>query len=272
MVSGMSRAALDLGLSIAGVRARLETAHEAIAALAERRYRAFVTEATLADWTIEVAEREEGLTDLEDVVIRRLDGPREYAAERHDFAATVDLARRRAHVALAALDDVALDAFLRVAWSLALVDAPGLMVHAASLARGGRAYLFCGRSGSGKTTVARLSPDAELLSDEISSVRLETARAACHGTPFFGDLAVSGRNVVRPLAGVYFLEHADRHARTRLTRRDALARLLPNVLFFAREPDLVARVLDIAGALVERVPCFRLAFRQDPGFWSVIDA
>jgi hypothetical protein len=53
--------------------------------------------------------------------------------------------------------------------------------------------------------------------------------------------------------------------------RRALERLLPNVLFFARDPELTARVLDIAGELVESVPCFDLSFRLDPGFWEVID-
>jgi hypothetical protein len=49
--------------------------------------------------------------------------------------------------------------------------------------------------------------------------------------------------------------------------------LLPNVLFFAAEPALVARVLDVAAGLVERVPCFALGFRPEASVWeAIVDA
>jgi hypothetical protein len=43
------------------------------------------------------------------------------------------------------------------------------------------------------------------------------------------------------------------------------------VLFFAAAPPLVARVLDVAAALVERVPCFALGFRPDASVWEAIE-
>jgi len=85
--------------------------------------------------------------------------------------------RSTADVALTSPDDVSINSFLRILYSLALVETRGLVVHAASLVRDGRAYLFSGRSGSGKTTVARLSTDATLLSDELSIVRMTKGSA-----------------------------------------------------------------------------------------------
>ena len=72
------------------------------------------------------------------------------------------------------------------------------------------------------------------------------------------------------VAAIHFLRHAERHAATPLTVRRALERLLPNVLFFAAEPHLVRRVLDVAAAVVEAVPCFALGFRPEPAVWEVI--
>jgi hypothetical protein len=47
-------------------------------------------------------------------------------------------------------------------------------VHAASAVRNGRAFVFAGISGTGKTTISRLAPpDVTLLTDEISYVRAE---------------------------------------------------------------------------------------------------
>ena len=145
------------------------------------------------------------------------------------------------------------------------------MLHASSLVRYRRGYVFCARSGSGKTTVARLSPEATLLSDEISMVTVAGGRVTCHGTPFWGELGRGGENVAAPVAGLYFLRHGERHRITAIGPRRALERLLPNVLFFVRDAELVARVLAIAGDLVEAAPCFELAFTPDRGFWTVID-
>ena len=113
----------------------------------------------------------------------------------------------------------AIDTFLRVAYSLALLPAGALLVHAASLGRQGRAWLFPGPSGSGKTTLTRVSGDAEVLSDEISIVRVDAAGARCYGSPFFGDLGRPGANRALPLAAMHFLRHADRHVVSPLPAR-----------------------------------------------------
>ena len=53
----------------------------------------------------------------------------------------------------------------------------GFLVHAASAVRNGRAFVFAGVSGHGKTTLARLAPpDVTLLTDEISYVGREECR------------------------------------------------------------------------------------------------
>jgi ABC-type iron transport system FetAB ATPase subunit len=61
---------------------------------------------------------------------------------------------------------------LRILHTLLLAAEGGFLVHAASAVRNGRAFLFAGLSGAGKTTIAGLAPpDATLLTDEISYVR-----------------------------------------------------------------------------------------------------
>jgi hypothetical protein len=256
----------EVRLEIGGVRAALETDRDEVVALAARRYAGFLSGAAV-DWRFTIDRREHGLVPLIDVVVRQRNGSRELELERHDFLATLDVARRAGTVALGALDEIALDAFLRVAYSIALLDAGALLLHASSVARADRGYVFPGRSGSGKTTVTRLSPGATLLSDELSIV---TRDGRCYGTPFWGELARAGENRGVRAAGLYVLRQADHHAVTPLRPPQALHALLPNVVFFARDPALAGHVLDVAAETVARVPCFELAFRRDPGFWSVI--
>ena len=259
-------------MEIGGVRTALVSRHAEVAEAVTRRYAGFLASGP-ADWRIETGLRVEGLVDVEDVVVRADGGPARLTLERHDFAGTLDLDARTGTLALGAVDHIALDTFLRVVYSLALLPAGALLVHAASLGRHAGAWMFPGRSGSGKTTLTRLSADATLLSDEISIVRLgrNGGRTCCYGSPFWGELGEPGRNAPVPLRAIHFLHHADRHATTALTPRRALASLLPNVLFFAAEPALVARVLDVAADLVARVPCFALGFRPEPSVWEAIE-
>ena len=261
----------ELSIEIAGLRTAILTRDPEVAGVVRDRYKGFLSAGT-PDWRIEIsAQLARGRPFSGDVMVSRDGGPARFSVRRADFRGTVDLRKRCGTVAVADPDEISVDAFLRIVYSLALVEVRGLVVHAASLVRNGKAYLFCGPSGSGKTTVARLSSDATLLSDELSIVRMSEEGAFCYGTPFWGELARGGEDRAAPLAGIYFLQKGSRHAAEAIGPRRALERLLPNVLFFARETNLTARVFRIAADLVETVPCFDLSFRPDPGFWEVVE-
>jgi hypothetical protein len=261
----------DVTVEIGGVRTALHSRRAEVVDVAAGRYDGFLSTG-VPDWRIEADLRPEGLVELADVVVRAGDAPGRLTLERHDFVASLDLPARTGTLALGAVDHVALDTFLRIVYSLALLEAGALLVHAASLGRGAHGWMFPGPSGSGKTTLTRLSGGTTLLSDEISIVQLEAgAGVRCYGSPFWGELGEAGRNTAVPLRAIHFLRHADAHAATPLTARRALAALLPNVLFFAAEPALVAGVLDVAADLVARVPCFALGFRPDASVWEVIE-
>jgi hypothetical protein len=263
----------ELSIGIAGLRTVVVTRDPDVANVVRDRFKGFISSGP-ADWRIAISPRNGSLPFSGDVVVRRDGDAARFSVRRRDFTGTVDLGKHTADVTLTSPDDVSgdvsIESFVRILYSLALIEARGIVVHAASLVRNGRAYLFCGPSGSGKTTVARLSPDATLLSDELSVVRIAEGHVACFGTPFRGELAFAGADRSAPLAGIYFLHHGDRHTVRALRPRHALARLLPNVLFFAREADVTGAVFGITADLVEAVPCFDLSFRPDPGFWEVI--
>jgi hypothetical protein len=91
--------------------------------------------------------------------------------ERGDFRAEWDPQCHRGWVRQSA-NPYAIDGVLRILHSLILAREGGFLVHAASAVRNGRAFLFAGVSGAGKTTISRLAPpDVVLLTDEISYVR-----------------------------------------------------------------------------------------------------
>jgi hypothetical protein len=94
-----------------------------------------------------------------------------WSFQRGDFRATWDARAGRGHIRQCP-NPYSIDTVLRITHSLVLAEEGGFLVHAASAIRNGRAYLFAGVSGAGKTTMARLAPpDATVLTDEISYVR-----------------------------------------------------------------------------------------------------
>ena len=153
------------------------------------------------------------------------------------------------------------DCVLRILHSLTLAREGGFLLHAASAVRNGKAFLFSGVSGAGKTTIARLAPtDVTLLTDEISYVRWQSGGYIACGTPFAGELARVGENCSAPLAALYFLAKGPENRIDPVSSADAVGLLLRNILFFAEDPDLVKQLFRSVFEFVERVPVQRLTF------------
>jgi len=258
----------DVGLALGPFRATVTAPERSVIEAVRRRWGPFLIDGP-TEWSLRIGLDARDVRAEGGVSVERDGAPDRFDLSRYDFRGTLDLGRRALDVTIAEAHELTLDSLLRVALTLALLPARGLLVHAASLARDGRGYLFPGVSGAGKTTLTRLSPEATLLSDELSIVTTGDDPAV-HGTPFWGELARAGVPVTAPLAGMYFPRQASHHAVTPVGERAALCRLLPTVMAFAREPDVVARVFDLAADLVARVPCFVLDFRRDHGFWDAI--
>ena len=145
------------------------------------------------------------------------------------------------------------------------------MIHAASCVRNGRAFLFMGVSGAGKTTISRLAPPgATLLTDEISYVRRTGNTYQAFGTPFSGELAQPGENVNAPLRAVYVLVQGPENKVERVSAPVALRELMKSILFFAQDERLVDRVFTSACRMAEAVSFYRLTFLPDRRVWSLI--
>jgi hypothetical protein len=189
---------------------------------------------------------------------------------RGDFSAQWDSRSGRGQIRQAA-NPYSLDSVLRIVHSLVLARQGEFLVHAASAIRNGRACLFAGVSGAGKTTISRLAPpDATLLTDEISYVRKSGMGYHAHGTPFTGELARPGANCSAPLQALYLLCQGPENRIDDVQAAQAAQALLRHILFFARDAELVQCVFEGACEFVDRVPVRSLTFRQDAAVWDLI--
>jgi len=208
------------------------------------------------------------ITEEEDLSVRFESG--RWLIERGDLRAEWEPASRRGRI-MQSPNPYSIDAALRIIHSLILAHEGGLLVHAASAVRNGKAFLFAGVSGAGKTTISRLAPpDVTLLTDEISYLQRNGHGYVAHGTPFAGELARVGENVQAPLAALYLLQKGPENAIEPVRASEAARMLLENVLFFAHDPKLVSLVFESACELVSNVPVYRLTFFPDERIWEWI--
>jgi len=189
---------------------------------------------------------------------------------RGDFLAEWDPGTGRGRIRQA-MNPYSLDSVLRIVHSLVLAKRGEFLVHAASAIRNGRAFLFAGVSGAGKTTISRLAPvDATLLTDEISYVRKSARGYEAHGTPFTGELARVGAHCSAPLQVLYLLRQGAENRIDEVDLALATQALLRNILFFAHDTELVQAIFEGACEFVQRVPVRQLTFRKDASVWDLV--
>src|SRR5208282_189481 len=156
--------------------------------------------------------------------------------------------------------------------TLVLAKQGGFLLHSASAIRNGKAFLFAGVSGAGKTTISRLAPpDATLLTDEISYVRKGDDHEAyvAFGTPFAGELGKPGENTSAPVSALYLLAKGPENRIDPVSVVDAGREVLANMLFFAEDRELVCSAFEAACDFVHRVPVYRLTFVPDARVWEM---
>jgi hypothetical protein len=239
-------------IEIAGVGFRF-LADARAAALVERRYGAFLVAAT---------------TDATDVELRlgpadpdaRGDVPVDVARHGDRIALRADTLSAEVHADLrrarveAPLGDRAVDAVVRFVLAARLLARGGLLVHASAVRVDGRAWLFVGPSGAGKTTVAA-ALRGDVLCDEAVAVLPAPGSAVAHATPYW-----RARPASAPVAGLAFLGRrsgGEPPAWRPLPAARAVSRLLaacgPHL------PDAVPDTLRAAIPLVRSLSCAEAA-------------
>ena len=146
-----------------------------------------------------------------------------------------------------------------------LLSFDGIILHASVVERGGKAYAFCAKSGTGKTTHSRLwlkaFPAARIINGDKPLLRLLDGKFWIYGTPWCGKENYQV-NTKATLAGICFIERAPQNSIERLPKRDAVSRLFVQLLL-PKERDEAEKTLDLAGKLIDLTPTFLLKCNMD---------
>lgn len=140
-------------------------------------------------------------------------------------------------------------------------DGRGIDIHGCGIADDESGRLFIGVSGAGKSTLANLwkKRPVRILSDDRLIVRPVGEELWVYGTPWHGDANISLPAGV-PLRGLYFITQSPENMLRRLSRAEALTRLLVCCFPTFYIKDGMENTMTLMERIVEKVPSYEFGF------------
>ena len=161
----------------------------------------------------------------------------------------------------------AIDNALMILFALASACTGTVLFHAAAVSLDGKGYMFLGKSGTGKSTHARLwiqnLQGVELMNDDNPAVRIKAdGTATVYGTPWSGKTPCY-RNISAPLGGVVLLSQAPYNKITRLNGIGAYAAVVASISGKRWDSRIADGLHETENALAAGVPMWHLACLPD---------
>lgn len=126
---------------------------------------------------------------------------------------------------------LALTSILRIAFSQAILKKQGISIHASCVWKDEEGYLFLGKSGTGKSTHAKMwlqhLEDVELLNDDNPALRIIDGKVFVYGTPWSGKTPCYKQKKY-PAKTLVRLEQAPNNEYKNLTGIEAFTATLPS--------------------------------------------
>ncbi|HNR27757.1 MAG TPA: hypothetical protein PLR34_09320 [Bacteroidales bacterium] len=160
-----------------------------------------------------------------------------------------------------------INSFLRLAYGVRAVHRQTIKVHASVIELNGKALVFLGKSGAGKSTHSRLwlqhIPGCTLLNDDEPILRIfEDGAVRVYGAPWSGSTPCY-RNDWAEVAAIVHLHQSPDNKLSRMTPLEGLSSLFKSTALLRSDRENKDKVLDVVTGVVERIPVYRLACRPD---------
>ncbi len=160
---------------------------------------------------------------------------------------------------------------LRIIYNILITKEGGLVLHACGIVKDNKTYIFFGPSQSGKSTVAQLSKEYTILSDDLIVIKRINGSCKVFGIPYWDRLKESqGKRGVFEIAGLFKLVKDNKTYLKRLSYSQGLAEVLtlPSI---PEEHQPIDKLLSISSHLIREAPCYELHLLPNKSFWKCIE-
>lgn len=155
---------------------------------------------------------------------------------------------------------------LMVMYALATAKLNTALFHGAVVRNGGKGYMFLGKSGTGKSTHARLwmryIAETDLLNDDNPVVRVHEDGVRIYGSPWSGKTPCY-KNEDLPLGGMVLLSQAPYNKIERLRGVSAFATLVPSISGMRWDRNVADGLYRTENALASQTPVWYLECLPD---------
>lgn len=136
----------------------------------------------------------------------------------------------------------------------------GIALHASALEYEGKAYLFSGPSGVGKSTHTRLwqqlfGDAVQIFNDDKPALRFLDGQWYAYGTPWCGKDGINQNKKV-PVQGICFLIQGDKNEIQRLSNAEAIGYIMSQTIYSYASAQRTEQLLNVVDKLVRNIPVF----------------
>lgn len=150
----------------------------------------------------------------------------------------------------------ALTSMFRIVFAQAILPYDAVSLHASAVVSEGKAFLFMGKSGTGKSTHSALwirhIGDTELLNDDNPIVRVIDGKAVVYGSPWSGKTPCY-RNVSAPVAAMVRLKQGPRNRFEPKEDIEAFGAVLPGCSVLRQDRRLHDALCMTLAALIDSI-------------------
>ena len=149
-----------------------------------------------------------------------------------------------------------------------LLGFDGFYLHSSAVVRDGKAYLFSGHSGSGKSTHTRLwidtfGGDTRVINDDKPALRCMEGIWYAYGTPWCGKDGIN-LNERAPVAGICFVKQSSQNQIRRMSKAEACQRILGQTMHRMQDVQHLDMLLRLLEDLLRKIPVYELENRPEP--------
>ena len=147
-----------------------------------------------------------------------------------------------------------------------LLQRDAFLLHSSVVHYGGKAILFSGASGAGKSTQARLWQQhlgAKIVNGDRTLIRRQSDGFYGGGSPWAGTSGIYCPDSA-PIAGICLVEQAQENSLQQLGRA-AFIPLFSQTVVNSWDEEFMSRITALFAVLMAQVPVFRLRCRPDEG-------